>query len=777
MGASRLHIRVGVGDQLIDALGGAQERGIEFLVQHGGAANAGVAGAQGAAQDGGGPVFVRAPHGAQGTVVQRLQGRPSIGQSAGAQAAEVVPGQAFPGDDHIPEGGVVEGVDDLGGAVGHAPDHLVGLLDVVAVFGLAEAELPDLLALFPGEVGVQGVHQLRHGEDLVLIYQLLDGHEGVRHVDDGPVGHAEHAVVGMGLGEILAQIHAGLDAQDGEEGGTDEFPADVPGHGAQPQGLMDERLFLLEEGFIEFFKGREAAGVAGLQAGAHPVDVQAVVEGQMQDARQVVGRHALGAVVLRPVGQAGIDAAQAPPLAGLLVGDAPVHVFADHDLVALEQGDAAPGLQVGADGLAHDPVRGLIVPPEPHGGAGELQLGHHVEDEVAQLVGHIRMILAQAAHHDVVDAEVDLMGLLVHVVGNEGLGAPAADHVRQVGGDLLQRHAVFEVILEITVKILVGTGPVGVILHGVFKHLGQGAHLHELQGLMEGAGGIFGHILAGLRDLLQPRLFRRVAFPGGHLPGQGRIAVGMVDGGLECDDGRLPEIDLVHVRTAGGDIAVNVLLAAADIFLQAGGQDVRPVQGGGALPGDPVLQAGIPQLGGLRLLGPVPHQGMPGIVGALGHAVGLEKTGGLPQDLQLLPVQYGGGIQGHADDPVVIPDVVDIIAADVDGRLTADDAGGGPAHDLVEGMDPDRHVVHHLFQHFGGADLQILALGLMPGLDGQALPIHVHAPGGCLHGLAPGQVAFAEFQGIDFFQKGLVDFVHVHYLRNEVWLPILSIYS
>ena len=147
------------------------------------------------------------------------------------------------------------------------------------------------------------------------------------------------------------------------------------------------------------------------------------------------------------------------------------------------------------------------------------------------------------------------------------------------------------------------------------------------------------------------------------------------------------------------------------------------------------------------------------------------------QDLQLLPCQYGGGIQGHADDPVVIPDVMDIIAADVDGRLAADDAGGGPAHDLIEGMDLDGHVVHDLFQHFGGAELQILALGFVPGRYGQALPIHVHAPGSLLHRLAPGDVAFAELQGVDFFQKGLVDFVHMHYLRNEVWLPVLSVYS
>ena len=42
-------------------------------------------------------------------------------------------------------------------------------------------------------------------------------------------------------------------------------------------------------------------------------------------------------------------------------------------------------------------------------------------------------------------------------------------------------------------------------------------------------------------------------------------------------------------------------------------------------------------------------------------------------------------------------------------------------------MDLDGHVVHDLLQHLGGAELQILALGLPPGLNGQAFPIHVQA--------------------------------------------------
>ena len=207
-----------------------------------------------------------------------------------------------------------------------------------------------------------------------------------------------------------------------------------------------------------------------------------------------------------------------------------------------------------------------------------------------------------------------------------------------------------------------------------------------------------------------------------------------------------------------------MLPAAADVFLQAGWEDIGPVQSGGALAGDAVLQAGVPQLAGFRLPGPVSHQLMPGVIGALGHAVGLEEAGSLPQDLQLLPVQDRGGVQGDADDPVVVPDIMDIVAADVDGGLASDHAGSGAAHDLVKGMDPDGHVIHNLFQQLGGADLQILPLGLMPGLNGQALPVHIHPPGSRLHGVAPLPVPLAELQRVDPFQKRAVDFVHMHSL-------------
>ena len=65
-----------------------------------------------------------------------------------------------------------------------------------------------------------------------------------------------------------------------------------------------------------------------------------------------------------------------------------------------------------------------LYPNVTHGGGGDLQQPHHVEDQVAQLVAGVPPVLVHAPHHDVVDAEVDLVGELLAAGLHEALGAP-----------------------------------------------------------------------------------------------------------------------------------------------------------------------------------------------------------------------------------------------------------------------------------------------------------------------------------------------------------------
>ena len=217
---------------------------------------------------------------------------------------------------------------------------------------------------------------------------------------------------------------------------------------------------------------------------------------------------------------------------------------------------------------------------------------------------------------------------------------------------------------------------------------------YQLQCLLEGLGGIFGHHPAVGGNGQQLLLALGIGAGSSLALSLRSHSVGILDQALALDDAGVPVIHPLLILLAAAQGASDVLAALVYVALQAHGQQLLMVAGGLAghavsqAHGDDIVVDALQNIGGQRLFGHILHglalpigQGLQNQLPVLrGDVIGI----GLPQGegIQLRQIELRAGLELRVQVRAAI-----LVGRRADDQLVVHNQGG--------------HMLHDVFDHFG----------------------------------------------------------------------------
>ena len=592
-------------------------------------------------------------------------------------------------------------------------------------------------------VGVQGLvalpvvpqclQELGAGADLIVEHQLFDGRQAVRRGAQADALRAGVVVDRAASADVHAFVDAAVDQQAEVRQRLEPLlrQVDLVDHADHPVAPV----FQLEaEALDHLVEAREGVQSAGIRAQALPrtgtalvegagggaVDAAAVVDGQMDRLRQIEGAGVVPAVGLP--GNAGLHAADADVVPGVLQGLSVVHQRPDHRLVVEDLGLAGAD----ADHVEHLDLELLgrpLVQAHAHPGVRDAGVGVGVQHHVAQVVGDVVPLLVHAAHvqggpaHDRAAGERD-----GHRVADLAQGVHQAEGVLDQLLALLARHqAALHGLSVVRPEDLVEAA----VGHAVAVGLDDdhvGGDMPQLDGFPEVPGRSLGHLQAVGGDPLQFLPADGIRLLRSHPRGQFAVPADVRGGALDCDELRLVEVHALHVFGPGFVQRRHALFHLAAQAAEAHGQQLFVV-------GRHVADAGVHEQALLR------HA--LALVAALDLFRGVHGQRRLGDGAALPVVLHGVHV---VDDvlgyhvavvlPLVHGTVSELIHQPVEGEFRIQRCGfrrrAQLAHDQLVGPDVDLHPAVDLPQGHGplhvlgihgevsvtlGDDLRPLAVG------------------------------------------------------------------
>lgn len=291
------------------------------------------------------------------------------------------------------------------------------------------------------------------------------------------------------------------------------------------------------ERLLQLLEGVQLGELAGLGAELLAVDgVDAVMHHQLNALEHV--DVADSGTAVGAAGDAGLDAAVDTPVAGLLDGAAGLlHDHGNDELIVEERGGGHTGLDHLQSLLNQILVQTLEV-AHGHGGLGGLDTGVRLQAQEGRLVRGILAVWGLATDDDVLPQGIAREGLAVELVAQlhdighldeEALdeldGLVLGDAAGGLVGDIVGVHVLVKAVQGLAVAVVLD-------VHDDVHEP------DELDGLMEGAGGLQRNVRADLGDLKQLSLALLVLLGLGELQSQIAVALGKSAGGVDADDER-----------------------------------------------------------------------------------------------------------------------------------------------------------------------------------------------------------------------------------------------
>ena len=143
------------------------------------------------------------------------------------------------------------------------------------------------------EIGIHCPFHLFKGDLLFIEYELLDDHEGIRHIRQADDGCTRAVVYSAALGDILSFADAAVDERR-EERGRAQHLVGFGKHMVVLDGLINDEFELPGEGIKEVIEGfeRPVLDPAGIRPKL-PVHhrVQSVIHGHLQGSHHIHHLH------------------------------------------------------------------------------------------------------------------------------------------------------------------------------------------------------------------------------------------------------------------------------------------------------------------------------------------------------------------------------------------------------------------------------------------------------------------------------------------------------